>query len=124
MELGTYWPFGKPTRWYESRPNYSLFLLQSELDALLTEQPAKKRPLPKAKMPELGQLCANLTIFRTVRPSSKQYATCQNFVSSRSRMLFFARWRGKRPATLGANRGDNRNGIRDVKFRPLQLPIF
>ena len=53
MESGTYWPFGKPTRWYESRPNYSLFLLQSELDALLTEQPAKKRPLPNAKMPEL-----------------------------------------------------------------------
>ncbi len=53
MESGTYWPFGKPTRWYESRPNYSLFLLQSELDALLSEQPAKKRPLPKAKMPEL-----------------------------------------------------------------------
>lgn len=30
-----------------------LFLLQSELDALLTKQPAKKRPLPKAKVPEL-----------------------------------------------------------------------
>jgi hypothetical protein len=53
MESGTYWPFGKPTRWYESQPNYSLFLLQSELDALLTEQPAKKRPLPKAKIPDL-----------------------------------------------------------------------
>lgn len=30
-----------------------LFLVQSELDALLTKQPAKKRPLPKAKVPEL-----------------------------------------------------------------------
>jgi hypothetical protein len=58
MESGTYWPFGKPTRWYESRPNYSLFLLKSELDALLSEQPAKKRPLPKAKMSELvAALC-------------------------------------------------------------------
>ncbi len=53
MESGTYWPFGKPPRLYESRPNYPLFLLQSELDALLSEQPAKKRPLPKSKMPEL-----------------------------------------------------------------------
>jgi hypothetical protein len=53
MESGIYWPFGKPTRWHESRPNYSLFLLQSELDALLTEQPAKKRWLPDAKKPEL-----------------------------------------------------------------------
>jgi hypothetical protein len=39
--------------WYESRPNYSLFLLQSELDVLLSEQPAKKKPFPRAKMPEL-----------------------------------------------------------------------
>ncbi len=53
MESGIYWPFGKPTRLYEWRPNYSLFLLQPELDALLSEQPAKKRPLPKAKMPDL-----------------------------------------------------------------------
>ncbi len=53
IKSGTYWPFGEPTRLFESRPNYSLFLLQSELDALLSEQPAKKRPLPKAKKPEL-----------------------------------------------------------------------
>jgi hypothetical protein len=53
MESSTYWPFGRPTRWYESRPNYSLFLLQSELDVLLSEQPAKKKPFPRAKMPEL-----------------------------------------------------------------------
>jgi hypothetical protein len=53
MESGIYWPFGRPPRSFEARPNYSLFLLQSELDALLSEQPAKKRPLPRAKMPEL-----------------------------------------------------------------------
>ena len=53
MDSGTYWPFGKPTRWYESRPNYRLFLLNSELDKLLSEQPAKKRPFPDAKMPQL-----------------------------------------------------------------------
>ena len=53
MESGTYWPFGKPPRGYESRPNYSLFLLQLELDALLSERPATKRPLPNAKIPDL-----------------------------------------------------------------------
>lgn len=53
MESGTYWPFGKPPRWYESRPNYSLFLLQLELDALLSERPATKRALPNAKIPDL-----------------------------------------------------------------------
>ena len=53
MESGTYWPFGLPTSWYERRPNYSLFFLRSELDALLSEQPAKKRPFPGAKFPEL-----------------------------------------------------------------------
>jgi hypothetical protein len=53
LETGIYWPFGKPTRLYESRPNYSVFLLESELDALLSELPAKKRPLPRAKMPEV-----------------------------------------------------------------------
>jgi hypothetical protein len=53
MESGIYWPFGEPPRLFESRPNYPLLLRQSELDALLSEQAAKKRPLPKAKMPEL-----------------------------------------------------------------------
>jgi hypothetical protein len=53
LESGVYWPFGQPTRWYESRPNHSLFLLKSELDALLSEQPAKKRRFPQANMPKL-----------------------------------------------------------------------
>jgi hypothetical protein len=53
MESGTYCPLGRPTHWYERRPNYPLLLLQSELEALLSEQPAKKRPLPMAKMAEL-----------------------------------------------------------------------
>jgi hypothetical protein len=53
LEAGIYWPFGKPFYRHESRPNYPLFLLQSELNALLSEPPAKKRPFPKAKMPDL-----------------------------------------------------------------------
>jgi hypothetical protein len=60
MESGIYWPFGRPTRTYDSRPNYPLFLLQSELDALLSERPAKKRPFPNAKMPTLVAALRNL----------------------------------------------------------------
>jgi hypothetical protein len=60
MESGTYWPFGKPPRFYEWRPSHPLFLLQSELDALLSEEPPKKRPLPKAKMPELVEALREL----------------------------------------------------------------
>jgi hypothetical protein len=60
IESGSYWPFGRPPRWYESRPNYPLFVAQSELEALLSEQPAKKRPLPMAKMPELVEALRKL----------------------------------------------------------------
>jgi hypothetical protein len=53
LETGVYWPFGRPTRVYEQRPNYRLFLLQSELDTLLNAEPAEKRSLPRSKIPEL-----------------------------------------------------------------------
>jgi len=51
--IRVYWPFGRPTRFYESRPNYSLLLLQSELNALLSEPHPKKKPFQRAKMPGL-----------------------------------------------------------------------
>ncbi len=53
MKSGTYWPFGKPPRWNKSRPNYSLFLLQSELDALLINEPTARKPLPPGKISDL-----------------------------------------------------------------------
>jgi hypothetical protein len=53
LESGIYWPFGRPRTRYEQRPNYPLFLLRSELGALLSEQQTAKNPLPRAKMPEL-----------------------------------------------------------------------
>ena len=53
LETGVYWPFSRPSRLYEQRPNYPLFLLQSELDTLLSAEPAKKRSLPRSKIPEL-----------------------------------------------------------------------
>jgi hypothetical protein len=59
MESGIYWPFGKspqlaPNYLSGLLRNYPLFLLQSELDVLLSEQPSKKRPLPREKMPDLA----------------------------------------------------------------------
>jgi hypothetical protein len=45
MEVGIY---GLPLCY-----GFALLLLRSKLDALLSEQPAKKRPLPEAKKPEL-----------------------------------------------------------------------
>ena len=53
LESGNYWPFGAPAHRYEQRPNYRLFVKQLDLNALLSDQPAKKWPLPKSKLPEL-----------------------------------------------------------------------
>jgi hypothetical protein len=49
LETGVYWPFGQPSRMYEERPNYSVFVEQLELERLLNQETAetdKKRPLP------------------------------------------------------------------------------
>ena len=53
LETGIYWPFGRRNTGYEQRPSYPLFMKQLELDALLSEQPAEKTGLPRAKMPDL-----------------------------------------------------------------------
>ena len=53
LESAIYWPFGRPTGFMSSRPNYSPLLLQSELDALLSEPHPKKKPFQRAKMPGL-----------------------------------------------------------------------
>jgi hypothetical protein len=42
LQRGTYWPFGKPYRWQEA-PNYSVFIKQSQLDALLSEERAERK---------------------------------------------------------------------------------
>jgi hypothetical protein len=47
MESGIYGPYGK------SLQVAPLFLLESELDALLSEQPARKLPLPPSKIPDV-----------------------------------------------------------------------
>jgi hypothetical protein len=53
VESGTYWPYGSPISWHETRPNYPLFLRESELNVLLQTQPTKKLPFPTPKMPAL-----------------------------------------------------------------------
>jgi hypothetical protein len=54
IESGTYWPFGKPAHWYDKLPDYSLFVKQSELDALRVEEPTKNRPFPLGEKTELA----------------------------------------------------------------------
>jgi hypothetical protein len=53
LESSIYWPFGRPPRLYETRPNYPLLFLQSELDAVLSEPRRKAKPFPNAKMRDL-----------------------------------------------------------------------
>ena len=54
LESGTFWPFGGPSRVLERRPNFPLFLVQSELDVLLSEELAEKRQFPQGRRPELA----------------------------------------------------------------------
>ena len=53
LESGMFFPFGKPTHSFESRPSYQLFVLRAELDALFSEPPTTKNPFPMAKLPEI-----------------------------------------------------------------------
>jgi len=54
LESGTYFPFGKPSRSHERRLNCQIFFRKAELDTLLSEQQAPKRPLPESRKPELA----------------------------------------------------------------------
>ena len=49
IESGTYWPFGRPTRWYDRRLNYPILVKQSELDALLVGEAAEKSAVSSGK---------------------------------------------------------------------------
>ena len=98
MESGTYWPFGEPTRWYELRPNHALFLLQSELDLLLSERPAKKRPFPNAKMPNL------VAALRTLDNLNRE--------KQREALPQIARVRGLSPHRRRASRGGEASAAR------------
>jgi hypothetical protein len=60
LEVGVYWPCGKPSQLYESRLNYDLFIRQLDLDRLLSETPVEKRPLPRSKMPALAEALRRL----------------------------------------------------------------
>jgi hypothetical protein len=41
---GFFWPFGKPRSFHEQRPNYPLFLLETELNELLSADPKPPPP--------------------------------------------------------------------------------
>jgi hypothetical protein len=54
LETGTYWPLGQPSRLFESRLHYGLFIEQLELDRLLSVETARRRPFPRAKIRDLA----------------------------------------------------------------------
>jgi hypothetical protein len=60
LESGCYSPSGPQTRVLEWRTNYTLCLLQSELDRLLSEETSKQRPFPQSKMQALVAALRNL----------------------------------------------------------------
>lgn len=60
LEMGTLWPFGQPTAWYERRPSYPLFLAQLELGVLLSNQHTTKRHLAATEIPKLVAALRNL----------------------------------------------------------------
>ena len=60
LELGTYWPFGKPKPWHEA-PHYPLFIKQSKLDALLSEKRGGRK-FPIQKIAELVAVYRDPTI--------------------------------------------------------------
>ena len=114
MEFGTDWPFGKPTHWYESRPNYSLFLLQSELDALLSEQPAKKRPLPAAKMPELVAALRQLDDLPNRAAQLQALCNMPEFREFKITDALFREAARQRRGRLAEDRDEKCDGIREV----------
>jgi hypothetical protein len=54
IESGTFCLSGKPARWYDKPPNYSLFVKQSELDALLVDKPTENLLFSSGKKTELA----------------------------------------------------------------------
>ena len=75
LESGAYWPFGRPSRVFEQRPNYPVFLLVSEVDALLSDRPAKKRSFPRSR---IADLAAALRVLDNLPNRGAQYqALCE-----------------------------------------------
>jgi hypothetical protein len=60
LESGIFFPFGRPGAWHERRPYYPVFLLQAELDALLSELKTAKKRLPESKKPALAAALGRL----------------------------------------------------------------
>jgi len=68
---GTYWPYGKPNRSYEARPNYPLFIEQSKLDALLSEERASRK-FSRLKRSELAAAYRDPTIASLPRKAQRE----------------------------------------------------
>jgi hypothetical protein len=76
IESGTYWPFGNPTRWYDKKPNYSLFMKQSELDVLQVVEPAENRQFPMRKKSDLAAAYRSPEIATLASRKDQREAIC------------------------------------------------
>jgi hypothetical protein len=124
LERAVYWPLGRPSSLYEQRPNCPLFVLRSELDALLSAEPAKKRSLPRSKIPEL---VAALRELGDLQNRQLQYAALCELPQFRE-FKITAPISGKRQdicrARAGGNRAKNSAANYYAKFRSARLARF
>jgi hypothetical protein len=106
MESGIYWPFGKspqlaPNYLCGLLRNYPLFLPQTELDVLLSEQPGKKRPLPREKVPELAAALRKLDHLpnRLAQLQAlREMPEFREFIITHAVFREVTKWVGPRPA--------------------------
>jgi hypothetical protein len=84
LESGSYFPRGRPTRYYDPRPSYPLLLLHAKLDAVLNVLPTPKTPLPKMKIPEL---VAGLREFDDIPDRAAQYKAVRDSPKFRSHRI-------------------------------------
>ena len=125
IESGICWPFGAPTnRRYERRPNYSLFMKESDSDLLLTEQPDRKRPLPESKFPDLVAAMRSHNDSPNRKEQREVVRKLPEFERYHITDAVFAKLRGRCRATsvaslpIGSNKpGKNRGDNRGAKFR-------
>ena len=93
--------------------HYPLFLKESELDAQLNEQPAKKPAASGIKLSDLAAACARLIVYQTV---SKQREALRKSAEFRATSLTDRRCCAKRRSRCRANPAASPSDLNN-KFR-------
>jgi hypothetical protein len=101
LESGTFFPLGEPSSLRERRLNYLVFLLQAELDALLSEPKKPRHGFLTRKSRRLRLPSAGSTNFPTDRPSLRRCENCRNLSDTTSPIRFSEKRPGRRRAPPG-----------------------